>query len=140
MPRNQTGTSTTSHVERRQKNGDIYVYEEERQYDPEKKYSVTKHSKLLGVKKKGTDQIVPTRARRKFVNVTKEETTPLGELKAVRKHVGMMDIVDHMSKTSKIDEDIRAATDAPTADKIMSLAQYIVCTESQQFLLDCSKC
>ena len=130
MPRKYTGKITTSHVERRQKNGDIYVYEEERQYDPEKKYSVTKHSKLLGVKKKGTDQIVPTRARRKFVNVTKEETTPLGELKAVRKHVGMMDIVDHMSKTSKIDEDIRAATDAPTADKIMSLAQYIVCNDS----------
>ena len=130
MPRKYTGKITTSHVERRQKNGDIYVYEEERQYDREKGYSVIQHSKLIGVKKKGTDQVVPTRARRKFVNVTQEETTPFGELKAVRKHDGMMDIVNHMSKTSGIDEDIRAATDIPTADKIMSLAQYIVCNDS----------
>lgn len=130
MPKKYTGKTTTSRVERRRPNGDIYVYEEERKYDQEKKYAKTISSKLIGVKKKGTDKIVPTREKRKFVSITKEEVDPLGDVKAVRKHVGMMDIIDHMAKTSGVDEDMRLATDLPTANKILSLARYVVCNDS----------
>lgn len=91
MPRKYTGKISTLTVQRRQKNGDVYVYEEQRQYDPEKKYAVTLSAKLLGVKKKGTNQVVQTRPKRKFVNIDKEEVSPLGDVKAIRKHVGMMD-------------------------------------------------
>lgn len=103
MARKYTGKITTSHVERKQKNGDVYVYEEQRRYDSEKGYAVTVASKLLGVKKNGIGPILSTRLRRKFVNVTKTETSPVGEIKAVRKHVGMMDIIDHIAETSSID-------------------------------------
>ncbi len=130
MPRRYTGKITVRTIEQTRKNGDIYVIEEQRQYNPEKHYTVTVASKLLGVKKKGTDKIVPTRARRRFVNITKEEVSPLGEVNAVRKHVGMMDIINCMSETSGIDTDIRAVSDFPTADKIMSMAQFIVCSAS----------
>lgn len=91
---------------------------------------MTVASKLLGVKKNGIGPILSTRLRRKFVNVTKTETSPVGEIKAVRKHVGMMDIIDHIAETSSIDEDIRASTDLPTANKILSLARYIVCSDA----------
>ncbi len=130
MPRKYTGKISTLTVQRRQKNGDVYVYEEQRQYDPEKKYAVTLSAKLLGVKKKGTNQVVQTRPKRKFVNIDKEEVSPLGDVKAIRKHVGMMDIINHLSETSGVDEDIRSTTDSPTADKIMSLVQFIVCTDT----------
>ena len=42
----------------------------------------------------------------------------------------MMDIIDHMGQASGVDEDMRASTDRPTADKILSMARYIVCTDS----------
>ena len=61
MPRKYTGKISTLTVQRRQKNGDVYVYEEQRQYDPEKKYAVTLSAKLLGVKKKGTNQVVQSK-------------------------------------------------------------------------------
>lgn len=130
MARKYTGKIVTYRVEKKRENGDIYIYEQDRQYDPEKKYAVILRSKLLGVKRKGTNKVVSTRARRKFVNVTQTEVSPLGDVTAVRKHVGMIDIIDHISETSFVDEDVRASTDLPTANKILSMARYIVCSDS----------
>ena len=131
MAKRSTGKITERIVRELRKNGDTYVRLQQRQYDPEKQYMVTISSKLLGVEKKGTNKVVPTRARRKFVNKIKEEVSPLGEVKAIRKHVGMMDIINHMADASGIDVDIRSATDLPTANKILSLARYIVCSDNQ---------
>ena len=126
MAKRSTGKITERIVRELRKNGDTYVRLQQRQYDPEKQYMVTISSKLLGVEKKGTNKVVPTRARRKFVNKIKEEVSPLGEVKAIRKHVGMMDIINHMADASGIDVDIRSATDLPTANKILSLEIHCV--------------
>ena len=130
MSRPYTGNTTTRIRSRKQKNGDTYFYEEQRQYSQEKKMTITIGSKLIGKKLQGSDEIVSTRPRRKLINVTKEVETPLGDVNAVRKHVGMMDIVNHMAESSGIDKDMRDATDLPTAIKILSLARYIVCTDA----------
>ena len=129
MGRPYTGNISVRTYERLQKNGDIYVYEEQKQYDQTRGITVTIGSRLIGKKLKGTDEIVSTRPHRKLNNITKEVDTPTG-VKAVRKHVGMMDIVDHMGSASGVDDDLRSITDRPTADKILSMARYIVCTDA----------
>ena len=91
-------------------------YEEKKQYDQKRKMTVTIGTHLIGKKIKGTEEIVPTRPKRKFINTTKEVMRPTGKVEAVRKHVGMMDIVNHMGKGSGVDEDLRSITDLPTAD------------------------
>lgn len=45
--------------------------------------------------------------------------------------VGMMDIIDHIGKASGIDEAIYANTDLGTAQKLLSLARYLLATDSQ---------
>ena len=45
--------------------------------------------------------------------------------------VGMMDIIDHIGKVSGIDEAIYANTDLGTAQKILSLARYLLATNGQ---------
>lgn len=117
MSRPYTGNTTTRIRSRKQKNGDTYFYEEQRQYSQEKKMTITISSKLIGKKLQGSDGIVSTRPRCKLINVTKEVETPLGDVNAVRKHVGIMDIVNHMAGSSGIDKDMRDATDLPTAIK-----------------------
>ena len=55
-----------------------------------------------------------------------DEAEPIPE--ASEKHPGMMDILDYIGKVSGIDEDLLASADAETAQKIISLARYIVGT------------
>ena len=130
MARPYTGKISTRVIERKQKNGTIYVIEEKRQYNREKGYTETIESNLLGVKMSADGQIVNTRPRRTFVNKTVTEVDPTGKVTATRKHVRMMDIVDHVADISGIDEDIYSSTDLPTAKKILSVARYLVCSEA----------
>ena len=76
MGRPYTGNISTRTYERVQKNGDIYVYEEQKQYDRERKMTITIGTHLLGKKLKGTDEIVPTRPKRKSIKTGKEAETP----------------------------------------------------------------
>ena len=56
MARPYTGKVSTRIREQKQKNGTIYVIEEKRQYNPEKKYTETIESKLLaGVSIEGSE-------------------------------------------------------------------------------------
>ena len=130
MARPYTGKVSTRTREQKQKNGTIYVIEEKRQYNREKGYTETIESKLIGMKLSEDGKIVSTRPRRLFVNKTVNETDPTGKVTAVRKHVQMMDIVNHMADISGIDEDVYSSTDLPTAKKILSMARYIVCSEA----------
>ena len=50
---------------------------------------------------------------------------------ASRKKVGMMDIIDHIGKTSGIDDAVYDNTDSGTAQKILSLARYLLATNGQ---------
>jgi len=65
MSRPVSGETKTSKVRVKQKNGDIYVYERKRKYDPEVGYTKTFNCRLLGKIKAGTEELVPTRPRRR---------------------------------------------------------------------------
>ncbi len=51
------------------------------------------------------------------------------QIEVTRRKVGMMDIVDHLGKTSDIDDAIYANTDRATAQNIISLARYLLATD-----------
>ena len=115
MPRKASGAPRTQRVERLQKNGDVYVFEVVTLYNPKKKYNEHLSSKLLGIKAEdGT--IIPTRPRKKPKATT--ATT------AVRKTVGVTDILEWIGKESGIDEDLLSSSDKGTAQKVISIARF----------------
>ena len=118
-------------VHQAQKNGDIYVIERQTQYDPAKKYNVVLSSRIVGKIPKGETSVVSTRPKRRAgekVSISKASESPV---KAARRKIGMMDIIDHIGKSSGIDEAIYSSTDRGTAEKIISLARYLLATNGQ---------
>lgn len=115
-------------IRSRQKNGDIYILERRTIYDPEKKYNRVLSTKLISKIPKGCESPVPTRPKR---GSGKSAAEKAGNLTATRQHVGMMDIIDHIGKASGIDAGIYASTDTGTAQKILSLARYLLATNGQ---------
>ena len=115
-------------VHQPQKNGDIYVIERKCRYDSEKKYNVVLSSRIVGKIPLGQDQVVPTRPKRSNGEKVSISDHPLI---ARRMKVGMMDIIDHIGKVSGIDDAIYANTDIGTAQKILSLARYLLGTNGQ---------
>lgn len=132
MPRKSAGKEKTRVVHVTRKNGDIYVEERRVLYDPDKKRERILGSRLIGKIPKGGDAMVPTRGRR-----SGRETAGAGsdrgdkEHGATRTRVGMMDILAHVGKASGVDDAIRAATDPPTAQKIISVARYLVVSDGR---------
>ena len=128
MPAKPSGTIKTSRVNVKQKNGDIYVMERQTLYDPVKKYNKVVSSKLIAKIPKGEKIEVPTRPKRP--NGSKLPIKPQ-KVSASRKRVGMMDIIGHIGFISGIDAAIYASTDIGTAQKIISLARYLLATNGQ---------
>lgn len=128
MPAKPSGEVKVKTVKMRQKNGDIYILERRTIYDPEKKYNRVLGTKLIAKIPKGQENPVPTRQKR-----PKEHDLTLKNKKvdATRKHIGMMDIIEHIGQASGIDAGIYASTDKPTAQKILSLARYLLATNGQ---------
>lgn len=118
-------------VRQAQKNGDIYVIERRTQYDPVKKYNVVLSSRIIGKIPKGETSVVPTRPKRQAGEKVSFSNAPEPPVKATRRKVGMMDIIDHIGKASGIDDAIYASTDKGTAEKILSLARYLLATNGQ---------
>lgn len=128
MPAKPSGEIKTLIVHQAQKNGDIYVLERKTIYDPVKKYNKVLSSKLIGKIPKGEKNPVPTRPKQSKKGKSAANTEIVS---ASRKHVGMMDIIDHIGKVSGIDDAVYASTDAGTAQKIISLARYLLATNGQ---------
>lgn len=118
-------------VHQRQKNGDIYVIERRTIYDKDKKYNRVLSSRIISKIPKGEDTPVPTRPKRK-----KGEKVSISQVARVvssasRMKVGMMDIINHIGDESGIDDAIYGNTDLGTAQKILSLARYLLATNGQ---------
>ena len=128
MPAKPSGEIKTSTVNVTQKNGDIYVMERQTLYDPDKKYNKILSSKLIAKIPKGTKTPVATRPKR--TNGAKSEAKSK-KLTATRTHVGMMDIIEHIGSVSGIDAAVYASTDTGRAQKIISLARYLLATNGQ---------
>lgn len=130
MPAKPSGEIKTKIIHQSQKNGDIYVLERRTIYDPEKKYNKVLSTKLIGKIPKGEKNPVPTRPKR---SKSAESSQNAAIISAKRTHVGMMDIIEHIGKVSGIDDAVYAATDIGTAQKIISLARYLLATNGQPF-------
>ena len=115
MPRKASGEPKTKRVERRQANGDIYVYEVTTLYNPVKRYNEHVSSKLLGKKSSTGPELLPTRPRK--VSGTAAVT-------ASRKTVGVTDILEWIGRESCIDDDVFSSTDKGNAQKIISIARF----------------
>lgn len=123
MARPVSGTVKTSQVKVKQKNGDIYVLERKSVYDPEKGYTKSLGTRLIGKIPAGQSEMVPTRPRK-----NKAETAPVV---AIRQRVGLTQILQWIGEASGIDEDLYSATDTATAQKILTLAQYWLANEGK---------
>ena len=128
MPAKPSGEIKTKIIHQPQKNGDIYVLERKTIYDPDKKYNKVLSSKLIGKIPKGEKNLVPTRPKKGKATKSDRKTEIVS---AKRMHVGMMDIIDHIGKVSGIDDAVYSSTDIGTAQKIISLARYLLATNGQ---------
>lgn len=120
MSRPVSNTKKTSRVRVKQKNGDIYVLERTTIYDPEKGYTRSLGTKLIGKIPKGQQEMVPTRPRQQPAARPEQKA----EMKAERKRVGLVQILQWIGKQSGIDADLYASTDEGTASKILTLVYY----------------
>lgn len=128
MPAKPSGEIKTSIIKKPQKNGDTYIIERKTQYDPEKKYTKVLSSKLISKIPKGSETPVPTRPKR---SKSDEKSCNSENVTALREHFGMMNIIDHIGKSSGIDDAIYSSTDIGTAQKIISVARYLLATNGQ---------
>ena len=133
MPAKASCEVKTRTVKQLQKNGDIYVIERQTKYDPVRKYNVVLSSRIVGKIPKGETSVVSTRPKRRSGGKVSVSKSPEPPVKAVRKKVGMMDIIDYIGKASGIDGAIYTSTDQGTAQKILSLARYLLATNGQSF-------
>ena len=133
MPAKASCEIKTRTIKQPQKNGDIYVIERQTQYDPVKKYNVVLSSRIIGKIPKGETSVVATRPKRSSREKVSVSNIPVPPVKASRRKIGMMDIIDYVGKVSGIDDAIYAATDQGTGQKILSLARYLLATNGQSF-------
>jgi transposase len=140
MPAKATGEVKTRIIHSPQKNGDIYVLERKTVYNSEKKYNKVLSTKLISKIPKGTKIPVQTRPKQTkksdaIQNPSKEtrkiNVPKTNQIIASRKRVGMMKIIDHAGKISGIDDAIYALADIGSAQKIISLARYLLATNGQ---------
>ena len=128
MPAKPSGEIKTSIIRKLQKNGDTYILERQTRYDPEKKYTKVLSTKLVAKIPKGSENPVPTRPKK---GKTQDSEQKQEIVTASRKHAGMMDIISHIGEVSGIDDAVYSATDTGTAQKILSLARYLLATNGQ---------
>ena len=139
MPSKPSEEIKTRIIKHKQKNGDIYILERKTIYDAEKKYNKVISTKLITKIPKGTEIPVQTRPKKAKAEVNTEIASTLDsgngstphQITASRMRVGMMNIIDHIGKVSGIDGAIYANTDNGTAEKIISLARYLLATNGQ---------
>ena len=130
MARPATGNIATSQIWVKQKDGTYYCYERQRIWKDGKDIST---KKLLGKADEKFGELRPTRPKKETKNNQSDDEPQKGVIAASRQHTGMMDILEYIGKASGIDDDLKDSTDLPTAQKIISLARYIVGTNGQTF-------
>src|SRR5574344_887070 len=131
MPAKASGEIKTRVVRQIQKNGDIYVIERKTIYDPDRKYNKVLSGRIVSKIPKGGDVPIPTRPKRHKGEKASNSDAASGGLHATRSKTGMMDIISHLGTISGIDDAIYDNTDTGTAQKILSLARYLLATNGQ---------
>jgi len=115
MPKPVTGKTHVGERRERRPNGDMYIYERVTAYDEKTRKTYTVSQKLQGKIKAGTQEMLPTRPKKR-----KGEAMAC----AVRRHSGLTDILEWVGKTSGIDHDVRSSFGEGDANKMLSIARY----------------
>jgi hypothetical protein len=136
MPAKPSGEVKTRIINSLQKNGDTYVLERKTIYDPDKKHNKVLSTKLVSKIPKGAEIPVPTRPKKSKTTKNGDslpENVPAhgGGINADRTRIGMMNIIDHIGVSSGIDGALYANTDTGTAQKIISVARYLLAANGQ---------
>ena len=115
-------TGKTHVGERREQrpNGDIYVYERITAYNEKTRKSYTVSQKLKGKIKSGTQEMIPTRPKKR----KGEASLTVAE----RTHTGLTDILEWVGKASGIDADVEFSFSTGDAAKTLSIARYWIGT------------
>ena len=121
MPKRITGKTHVGQRCERRPNGDIYIYERITAYDGKTQKSYTVSQKLKGKIKSGTQEIIPTRPKKR-----KGERSVMAA--AQRMHTGLTDILEWVGRTSGIDEDVRSSFSDGDAAKLLSIVRYWIGT------------
>ena len=120
MPKRITGKTHVGERREKRPNGDIYIYERITAYNEKTKKSYTVSQKIKGKIKAGTQEMVPTRSKKR-----KGEGSFVG---AARQHTGLTDILGWVGEASGIDDDVHSSFSEGDAVKILSIARYWVGT------------
>lgn len=128
MPDKVLGAKKTYQIKQKRSNGSTYVYDRTVVYNPESKQNEVLESRIVGKIVPGSDEIVPTRPKK---NGKQDKRDDALDVAASRKHVGMMNILEHAGKASGIDDLLYRITDTGSAEKIISLARYLVAENGQ---------
>ena len=128
MPAKTTGEIKNRIIHVPQKNGDVYVLERQTVYDADRKWNKVLGTKLLSKIPKGSETPVPTRPK---IPKHEKDLKSQGEIIASRDHIGMMEIIGQIGDASGIDAGIYGNTDIGTAQKIISIARYLLASNWQ---------
>jgi len=121
MPRPFFGKVHTSQCLQKRPSGITYVYDRTTRYDKDKQKTITVKTKLTGKILPDSDEIVPTRSKKPKGGIVMP-------VSAVRKHVGLTDILEWAGRASQIDNDVHSSLSEGDADKILSIARYWIGT------------
>ena len=119
MPRPGTGKTHVGERRERRKNGDVYVYERVTAYNPETRKTETVSERLKGKIKAGETAIVATRPKRRGGDAPPDAT---------RRRTGTADILQWVGAESGIDRDVLGSFARGDAEKMLSIARYLVAT------------
>lgn len=135
-----SGETKTYQVKVKRPNGGYYVYERTERYENGR---MRKNGKdvLLGkiLPNDPEGHIVPTRPKKKSAGDTSKslptdlEAAADSYISAIRKHIGSSEILDAIAEKSGIEQDIYALLDADvgTAQKLISCARFLTCTDGE---------
>ncbi|GHV48255.1 hypothetical protein FACS1894204_12410 [Synergistales bacterium] len=126
MPAKPSGEIKTRIIHNAQKNGDIYVLERQTIYDSDKKRNRVLSTKLLSKIPKGSKIPVQTRPKKSHSD---KESKSSRKITASCDRIGMMELIEHIGTVSGIDDGIYCNTDLGTAQKILSIARYLLATD-----------
>ena len=133
MGRQRTGKVNICRRIETRPNGDRYIYERHVAYDPETKKTKTIKTKLLGKIPSGSEEMVPTRPKKKKKLITVQECQPEeAQVQATKRtRVGTTQILDWIGRESGIDKDLAHSFSEGDSDKIRSIARYWLATDGQ---------
>lgn len=123
MGRALTGKQHVGTRRERRPNGDVYVYERVTGYDPKTRKTKTISTRLLGKIPAGTDEMIPTRPKKKS---SKDKETAV---EAKRKHFGLQAILEWIGRESGIDHDLQRCFGEGDGLKLSSIARYWLATD-----------